>query len=339
MYSACLFCHAPLGTNELVESFPVGRRLAYDAAKGRLWVVCRRCERWNLTPLDERWKAIDECERLFRDTRTRVATGEIGLARLRDGQGAMQIVRIGRPLLPEYAAWRYGDQFGRRRRRYFAMSGAALLGVGTVVVAGPLTGLISTSLLFNTIHIGSNLWHLRNSRTPLRIPSSDGTELRIRRHSLGAARICGSGADWRLELPVMVGKAKGAPRLGLDTNDPVVTLTGSEALRAMARLLPLINKHGAGTSRVQEAVDLVERHDAPALFDAARAASTREAKRKALYPSRAEGSFQYVPRPLRLALEMVAHEESERRALEGELTLLEASWREAEAIAEIADSL
>jgi hypothetical protein len=36
---------------------------------------------------------------------------------------------------------------------------------------------------------------------------------------------------------------------------------------------------------------------------------------------------------------MATHEESERRALEGELSMLEAAWREAEEIAAIADDL
>ncbi|WP_419941959.1 hypothetical protein [Candidatus Palauibacter sp.] len=54
MYQTCMFCKKPLGSNEVVETFPVGRRLAFDVAKGRLWVVCRKCLRWNLTPLDER---------------------------------------------------------------------------------------------------------------------------------------------------------------------------------------------------------------------------------------------------------------------------------------------
>ena len=68
MYSTCLFCNKELGSNEVIENFPIGRRLAYDEAKGRLWVVCRRFEKWNLTPLEERWEAIEECERFFRDT-------------------------------------------------------------------------------------------------------------------------------------------------------------------------------------------------------------------------------------------------------------------------------
>ena len=72
MYSNCIFCHAGLGANEVIEHFPVGHRLAFDGAKGRLWVVCRRCERWNLTPLEERWEAIEDCERAFRATTLRV---------------------------------------------------------------------------------------------------------------------------------------------------------------------------------------------------------------------------------------------------------------------------
>ena len=46
-----------------------------------------------------------------------------------------------------------------------------------------------------------------------------------------------------------------------------------------------------------------------------------------------------MPLPVALALEMALHEETERRAMEGELAMLEALWREAEAIAEIADRL
>src|ERR671933_2075852 len=101
MSSPCLFCHAALGHNEVIEHFPVGRRLAFDAAKGRLWVICARCRRWNLSPIEERWEAIEECERRFRATRTRVSTEHIGLARLPEG---LELVRIGAPLRPEFPA-------------------------------------------------------------------------------------------------------------------------------------------------------------------------------------------------------------------------------------------
>ena len=46
-----------------------------------------------------------------------------------------------------------------------------------------------------------------------------------------------------------------------------------------------------------------------------------------------------MPKPTKLALEMALHEEQERRALEGELWLLERAWEEAEEIAAISDNL
>ena len=59
--------------------------------------------------------SIETCEKLFRATRIRTSTENIGLARHTEG---LELVRIGEPLRPEFAAWRYGDQFRRRRRRW-----------------------------------------------------------------------------------------------------------------------------------------------------------------------------------------------------------------------------
>src|ERR687896_1861260 len=112
MYHHCLFCYADLKSNASVDRFPVGRRLAFDAAKGRLWVVCPRCARWNLTPLEERWEAIEQCERLYRGTRLRASTDNVGLARVRDG---LELVRIGSPLRPGFGGWGLNAQFRRRR--------------------------------------------------------------------------------------------------------------------------------------------------------------------------------------------------------------------------------
>lgn len=137
MYSTCTFCHAPLGRNECLEHFPVGRRLAFDQAKGRLWVVCPACRQWNLSPFETRWEAIEEGERLYRDARMRVTTDHIGLARLRDGT---EPIRIGEPLRPEFAAWRYGERFSTRWRRtamWFGVGAAAFAGYAA---AGPLLG-------------------------------------------------------------------------------------------------------------------------------------------------------------------------------------------------------
>ena len=160
MYSTCMFCKQPLGANEVVETFPVGRRLAFDAAKGRLWVVCRNCQRWNLTPLEERWEAVETCEKLFRGTTIRTSSENIGLARHPEG---MELVRIGEPLRPEFAAWRYGDQFGKRRRRTIINWTAAVLGLGTgVALAGAAGGLAGAGLAFQ----GANYASLWNSFRP-----------------------------------------------------------------------------------------------------------------------------------------------------------------------------
>ncbi|HEV3051208.1 MAG TPA: hypothetical protein VGX50_12920, partial [Longimicrobium sp.] len=59
MYRICIFCSADLGSNDSIERFPVGRSLAFDGEKGRLWAVCGKCARWNLAPLEERWEAIE----------------------------------------------------------------------------------------------------------------------------------------------------------------------------------------------------------------------------------------------------------------------------------------
>ena len=122
MNATCMFCNRALGANEVVETFPVGRRLAFDAERGRLWVVCNKCERWNLTPVEERWEAVETCERLFRETRIRSSTTNVGLARHAEG---LELVRIGAP----------GDGAGveprlvRERRR----ADVRLLGVGREV--------------------------------------------------------------------------------------------------------------------------------------------------------------------------------------------------------------
>ncbi len=38
------------------------------------------CARWNLTPLEQRWEAIEQCERAYRDTKQRVSTDNIAPA-------------------------------------------------------------------------------------------------------------------------------------------------------------------------------------------------------------------------------------------------------------------
>ncbi len=316
MYTTCIFCRKPLGTNGVIETFPVGRRLAFDAHRGRLWVVCRKCERWNLTPLEERWEAVEDCERIFRDTRLRVSTENIGLARHREG---LTLVRIGEPLRPEFAAWRYGDQFGKRRRRT-ALYTAGVLGVAAA--GGVVVGLtVSASVLFMLL-VGTP-WQQR--RKVVEIPRDGRRTMVLRSLDVSTTRLCLSedGADLRLHV------ANYSSLLGEQ-----IWLDGEEARRVAAVILPAINKAGGKKRTVADAVDLIEAAGTPERL-VTDLASADDFNMNDGSP----GFVWKMPEPTRLALEMALHEEQERRALEGELWVLEQAWKEAEEIAGIADNL
>jgi hypothetical protein len=339
MYTTCLFCNGDLGRNEVVEAFPVGRRLAFDAGKGRLWVVCRRCERWNLTPLEERWEAIEACEREFRSTKLRVSTDEIGLARLKEG---LELVRIGAPQRPEMAAWRYGDQFGRRRRRYYAMVAGGIAVVGTVAVAGPMLGLIGAGAFQPSWQLLNAARSIYRSRKVIHVPGAGGEQLEVRLADVDRVRLSLADGQPLLRIPIArINHALPAwpsPWWRHEKGDDR-ELTGAEAIRAAGALLPSLNQSGGSAEDVQRAVRLLEAADSPEHLYQRAAAAIPAASKSRMRKQRNVDLLKNLPSTDRLALEMVAHEESERRALEGELHLLEAAWRDAEEIAGIADDM
>lgn len=344
MYATCLFCHSSLGANEAIEHFPVGRRLAYDAAKGRLWVVCSKCERWNLSPLEERWEAIEEAERAYRDTQKRVATDNIGLARLRDGT---ELIRIGAPLRPEFAAWRYGDQFGKRRRREWLIVGGGSAVVLAVALGGPALGLAVSGgggAVVNIFNFGNLLYHRFVPR--VRVADAEGNSLPISGFDLRKASFSldPGGDSMRVEFPYsrwqasrpMLATALITGKFGL-LSTSYAELHGDPAVRAMAAMLPALNGGGGSARQVSRAVAAVEQNQnsVPALLREALAATSSSSYRRRM----GVGSAALIPKPLRLALEMSLHEADERRALEGELAELENRWKQAEEIAAIADGL
>jgi hypothetical protein len=339
MYTTCLFCNGDLGRNEVVETFPVGRRLAFDAGKGRLWVVCRRCERWNLTPLEERWEAIEECERAFRDTKLRVSTDQIGLARLKEG---LELVRIGAPQRPEMAAWRYGDQFGRRRRRHFMLLAGGVAAGGVAVVAGPMMGLVSMGAftpMVNLINAGAGIYR---SRVIVHVPDPDGGTFRTRLADLPRVSLLADGDELVLRVPgprVRPGYfSASSPWYRLDRGE-VRELRGEAAIRAAGAILPRMNQSGGSRVQVQRAVALLEQTPSVQRLFVSEAAALERGGEWAGLPLRDKHQLKAMPAVARLALEMAAHEESERRALEGELHILEEAWRDAEQIAHIADDM
>jgi hypothetical protein len=347
MYSTCMFCHSSLGANEAIEHFPVGRRLVFDAARGRLWVVCRKCERWNLTPIEERWEAIEECERQFVATRLRVSTDNIGMARLRDG---LELVRIGAPLRPEMAAWRYGDQFGRRRKRYLAYTGVGIAAAASLVILGPATGLIAGGSwgLWNVLNMGNTAYQQRRIRARLLLPDFD-TPVVIRLKQLSRISIVESDGSWGLRVPFHSQRVHTAPTATERALKPwtfesgaevTAIVTGAAALQAASKLLPAINAQGAKRDEVDSAVRMIGEVAEPESLFARYASRPLDAIRLGSSARASEGHLlTQLPKEVRLALEMATHENSERRALEGELDVLHAEWQRAEEIAAIADEM
>ncbi len=315
MYSTCLFCRHDLGVNGVVDTFPVGRLLAFDPAKGRLWVVCRHCERWNLSPLEERWEAVEQCEQLFRDARQRVCSSNIGLARPSEG---IELVRIGDALRPEFAAWRYGDQFGRRRRRFLMTTAAWAVG-GGAAIAGALTVGAVTVGGYWLYRAGERYAkRVRDERLVARVHAEHGTPLTVLGKHINGARLVpqiGVGGGWKLELHHVGGSD---------------TVRGDHALQAAGLIMPAINGRGGPQRMVQRAIKRLENFTDPAdyLLSAAAASMLRPG-----------GTLAGLPLDMRLAIEMAVNEEAERCALEGEMWLLEFAWQEAEEIAAIADNL
>ena len=343
MYSTCVFCRASLGANVHVEHFPVARRVAFDPEQGRLWAVCAACGQWNLAPFEERWEALDECERLYRATRARVSTDQIGLARLGDG---FELVRIGRPLRPEMAAWRFGAQFRTRQRKAMLRLGA---GAAVAASVGAVAaGLASPIVLPVAVVGGIVAAALGIQRSPflatgsVDVQATDGTRLSLDNEELSnvGLRPTDEPGEFRVAVTRTEFVSHQLPHYPRDWDYPAqgswevrhLSIEGEDAWHAARLLLPRVNAAGATAEMVEGAVaSLEEAGSSEAYVDHA---FTRIRAAGHTYSSIAS----YAP-DVRLALEMSLHEETERRAMQGELALLERAWREAEQVASIADGL
>lgn len=373
MYRHCISCSTDLGRNESVEHFQVGRTLAFDAWKGRLWAVCPRCARWNLAPMEERWEAVEEAEKLFVDSRLRVHSENVGLARLRD---RTRLIRVGKALPGELAAWRYGDQMVKRRWRLWLGAGATVVGGGALILgAAPLMAAAGVPAVAAgwALQAAGNWMLVRNEFRPvLKVPaerSPTGRELTVRLQQARTARIVpgdsgGVAVEFPSPLPPRREESGGVVRWVPDDD---LHLEGDAAYGFLGRTLVSANAWGLTARRVERAVERLTTAGGPEAF----LARVGE-ERAGIFPTwiasntntgptldargawrRFAGTFRgerIVGRPLpnpgkslervdALALEMALHEEAEKEALRGELSALEAAWREAEEIAGIADTL
>jgi len=329
MWSHCIVCSSDLGANEDLEEFQVGRRLAFDGLKGRLWVVCPKCERWNLVPIEQRWEAVEGLERAYRNTPARYSTDEIGLARL---GGGLEIVRIGDPVPGEFAAWRWGSRFGRRKRRLKSSvkrkkliklesstalaAGIALAPLAPVLAPLALVGGLLAAPIILLNRLDAN-WQGNRGSLPEHFRKG---QLRA-----GGITLSDISPGWSIHV-------QRAERVNVSGGETFAykwaEFSGDEAVRLARRALPLLNRRTPKFVTISDAVKEISDGGGVERY------LTHAAGLKPKWVA-----FRHYPEPILLAMEMALFEGEERRALEGELDRLVEAWREAEEIAAISDNL
>lgn len=327
-----MFCFAKLGNNRTLEQFPVGRRLAFDSNKGRLWAVCPDCGRWNLMPLEERWEAIVECERLFRRAIQQSSWGQIAFGRVSD---ELELVRVGEALPNELPAWRYravgaaneslrnywSEVSRRRRRRYLgrivAISTAvSTVGIGATAAAGAGLGAIILPISFTAIlpgiGLGALTLHRKARRTVAQVRDDAGQALALTRADIGNALL--SSADSQLSMRLASGD---------------VTLFGRDCIWALALWISRLGI-GADAYSSEQAIQYIDAAGGPdgALQRISEGSLREESVR-----------LRKLPAVVRVVLEIAATGDVEGAATTAELERLERARKEAEEIAAIADNL
>lgn len=319
MYRKCLVCGRDFAANDSLEHLDRGRRVAYDPARGRLWLICRACSRWSLVPMESRWEALDELEKLVTDQgRLLSSTDNVALLRA----GPLEIVRVGGAELREEAWWRYGRELRSRRERYRKLSAAGTIAAGATIAGSWATGgmsFVAAWLVWDRVpglvtggarllRFGRTAWRgggecERCGRAIDRVRYSDGSDLVLRSD--------GEAVGIRVFCPYCEETGGGFP------------LRGREANHTLRRVLAHHHFAGASEGRVDKAARLIE----------AAGGADRLPSRILKQPT----PLHQVGRVGRVALEIAVHEEHERRLLSMEVAELEAHWRREEELARIMD--
>lgn len=367
MYTTCTFCYGSLGANHVLETFPVARRVAFDPVKGCVWAICPLCARWNLAPLEERWEVVDECERRYRHTSLRYSSANIGLAWVAD---TMDLVRIGPALRPEVAAWRYGRTMAHRRPRDARSLGrlAALAVVGLRRLAAGATRTATVRSAVGDLLLGAvgntvaDVVHLPASETATDVPVA---VIRLR-HLVHASLVRPEhGHPWSLSVPHDQGTLHLEGEAGLRAAARMLAIVnGTERGTGFSRDLlsaavAKVDESARPDSYFNRVLGIALRSswgreamiDGPLTTVEALEVAQSDTERlvwrltgrtfwgRGGIGSDPATSLLDVPLVDRVALEIAAHEETERRALDGELAELAQAWREADEIAAIADAL
>lgn len=325
MLQNCLVCAAPFPDEQVLEHLPRGERVAYDAERGRLWLVCTACRRWSLIPLEARWEALEELEKAVTDRgRVLSSTDRIALVKV----GPLEVVRVGGANRTEEAWWRYGRELVSRRQSYTKLSTVAAVGTGAVMLGGWATGGIGVFgawMLWNHAPDG-----VRNAARWLRFGSTAWR---------GEGQCAACGARLRKVAFKESGQLFLVPNREAEGGDPArvvyrcprcaafedggIALSRSDGERVLKKILAHRHFAGATERRVKSATRLIEE-----------AGSPRDLTRILVKDGRRLNDLQ---RTGAIALEIAANESSEERLLELELSELEAVWRQEEELARIID--
>jgi hypothetical protein len=284
--------------------------------------VCKACRRWSLTPIEERWEALEELEKLTRD-RARLLSQTDNIALLRSGP--LEIVRVGKAQLTEEAWWRYGRELASRRQAWNKLGLAGTVAAGAVLLGGWATG--GMTLFGAWLVMGHGSETVRDGARWLRFGSSAW-------HGERACERCGHRFRTipyreRAALGLLptgdvgkIGLAARCPRCG-SYRDGGLHLSGEEAERTLRRVLAYHHFAGASERRVTSAARLIQE-----------AGSPQDLTRIVVKDGRRLGDLQ---RTGGIALEIAVNEATEQRLLELELAELEAHWRREEELASIVD--
>ena len=307
MFRSCAFCNAAFDGDGGPSGLGIGRRLAFDEWKGRLWVVCPRCSRWNLTPFDDRLERIEALARAASAGRIAASTEQVALIRWQQ----YDFVRVGKPPRVELATWRYGERLRSRQRDRLKvvvpLTVAAIgLGIAANVAAGGGFGVIVWNIhrIADGIYlriVGGRKVNLLES--PICAHCASPMELRAR-HVQHARVVPDSRADMAVVLSCPRCRREGAQ------------VTGVDATQVLRQGLTYLNLARGGRRKAEDAARDVDGVGGPDQL--VRDIARRELPLRSLRPERG------------LALEMAVDERAEVQELERQ-------WREAEEIADIAD--
>lgn len=320
MMRRCLFCHRPFPENGVFAHVPLGRRIAFDPVRGRLWTVCGHCFRWTLAPIEDREQALYELERAAHDLGRPVAnTAHVALLDVKH----VLLIRVGEASLVEQAWWRYGREL-RKRKASFDSTTSRLTAYtfGAMAFVGEVMGLGDPDVpidwqdspvkdILRWRRFGWAAWHGRVS-----CPFCHST-LRALRYDL---------SWWVYPIPdgdgaMSVGVP--CPRCDPWTPENIYRIEGPQAENVLRRCLAYQNISGAPEGVIRDAAQVIEDAGSPGEF-----ALRLGERRQSLWRLGATGG---------VALEIALGESAESRLLDLEVRAVEFLWRQEEALARIID--